>query len=131
MEVGIFEVTVKRARHGLYGGLKGRQGQEDCCSKFRLYILMTLRPNAAYSAIPTFHASVQQYTLSGFREAVLVVACDGDGDKGDILINTPKPLESSASCTCQNCLKFVVPYDFLRTWRFIGSRSNVQRLSNV
>ena len=92
---------------------------------------MTLRPNAAYSAIPTFHASVQQYTLSGFREAVLVVVCDGDGDKADILINTSKPLESSASCTCQNCLKFVVTYDFLRTWRFIGSRSNVQRLSNV
>lgn len=41
---------------------------------------MTLRPNAAYSAIPAFHASVQQYTLSGFREAVLVVVCDGDGD---------------------------------------------------
>lgn len=92
---------------------------------------MTLRPNAAYSAIPTFHASVQQYTLSGFREAVLVVVCDGDGDKADILINTSKPLESSASCTCQNCLKFVVTYDFLRTWRFIGSRSDVQRLSNV
>lgn len=131
MEVGIFEVTVKRARHGHYCGLKGRHGQEDCCSKFRLYILMTLRPNAAYSAIPTFHASVQQYTLSGFREAVLVFACDGDGDNADILINTSKPLESSASCTCQNCLKFVVAYDFLRTWRFIGSRSNVQRLSNV
>ena len=92
---------------------------------------MTLRPNAAYSAIPTFHASVQQYTLSGFREAVLVFACDGDGDNADILINTSKPLESSASCTCQNCLKFVVTYDFLRTWRFIGSSSNVQRLSNV
>ena len=71
---------------------------------------MTLRPNAAYSAIPTFHVSVQQYTLSGFREAVLVFACDGDGDNADILINTSKPLESSAriKCTCQNCLKFVV-----------------------
>ena len=43
---------------------------------------MTLRPNVAYSAIPAFHASVQQHTLSGFREAVLVVVCDGDGDQG-------------------------------------------------
>ena len=84
---------------------------------------MTLRPNVAYSAIPAFHASVQQYTLSGFREAVLVVVCDGDGDQG---WHSNQPIKAAQI----KCI-FVVTYDFLRTWRFTGSRSNVQRLSNV